>query len=127
MAFTDIDASLSLGLSLKGAKWARPDDVIGIGGAINARRGIIAISSRQAGSHSDRTASSTPARANPQTYYAYALNKQLTLTADYQLITNPANNADRDRSHLLRAAARRILNLRRPGQMSQRVGAKRAR
>src|SRR5260370_11803244 len=36
MAFTDIDASLSLGLSLKRTKWGRPDDVIGIGGAINA-------------------------------------------------------------------------------------------
>ncbi len=36
MAFTDIDASLSLGSSIKGAKWGRPDDVIGIGGAINA-------------------------------------------------------------------------------------------
>ena len=36
MAFTDIDASLSLGTSIKGIKWGRPDDVIGIGGAINA-------------------------------------------------------------------------------------------
>ena len=36
MAFTDIDASLSMGTSIKGAKWGRPDDVIGIGGAINA-------------------------------------------------------------------------------------------
>jgi high affinity Mn2+ porin len=30
-----------------------------------------------------------------ETYYAYALNKSLTLTADYQLIVNPAYNADR--------------------------------
>src|SRR5258708_12835146 len=36
MAFTDIDASLSLGASIKGTRWGRPDDVIGIGGAINA-------------------------------------------------------------------------------------------
>ena len=36
MAFTDIDASLSMGTSIKGTKWGRPDDVIGIGGAINA-------------------------------------------------------------------------------------------
>src|SRR6185503_3204753 len=36
MAFTDIDASLSGGLSIKGTKWGRPDDVIGIGGAVNA-------------------------------------------------------------------------------------------
>ena len=36
MAFTDIDASLSLGASIKGTTWGRPDDVIGLGGAINA-------------------------------------------------------------------------------------------
>src|SRR6266849_160232 len=32
MAFTDIDASLSLGASIKGMRWGRPDDVVGIGG-----------------------------------------------------------------------------------------------
>ena len=31
---------------------------------------------------------------------AYALTKQLTLTADYQLITNPAYNADRGPVHV---------------------------
>src|SRR5260370_39231455 len=36
MAFTDIDASLATGLSIKGTKWGRPDDVVGIGGAINS-------------------------------------------------------------------------------------------
>ncbi len=35
-----------------------------------------------------------------ETYYAFALNKALTLTADYQLITNPAYNADRDPVHV---------------------------
>jgi hypothetical protein len=37
-----------------------------------------------------------------ETYYAYALNKQITLTADYQLITNPAYNADRGRCRFSR-------------------------
>jgi high affinity Mn2+ porin len=97
MAFTDIDASLSLGLSLKGAKWGRPDDVIGIGGAINAlsrdHRDFIAagglgilIGDGQLNYRRERIL---------ETYYAYALNRQLTLSADYQLITNPAYNADR--------------------------------
>ncbi len=35
-----------------------------------------------------------------ETYYAFALNKQLTLTADYQFITNPAYNADRGPVHI---------------------------
>ena len=35
MAFTDIDASLSLGTSIKGTAWSRPDDRIGVAGALN--------------------------------------------------------------------------------------------
>ncbi|MBC7582566.1 MAG: carbohydrate porin, partial [Tardiphaga sp.] len=30
-----------------------------------------------------------------ETYYAYAINRSFTLTADYQLIANPAYNRDR--------------------------------
>jgi high affinity Mn2+ porin len=102
MAFTDIDASLSMGTSIKGTKWGRPDDVIGIGGAINAlsqdHRDFIAagglgilIGDGQLNYRKERIL---------ETYYAYALNKQLTLTADYQLITNPAYNADRGPVHV---------------------------
>jgi high affinity Mn2+ porin len=97
MAFTDIDASVSLGLSIKGTKWGRPDDVIGIGGAVNMlsqdHRDFIA-----AGGLGlligDGQLNYRPERVL-ETYYAYALTKSLTLTADYQLITNPAYNADR--------------------------------
>ena len=102
MAFTDIDASLSMGTSIKGTKWGRPDDVIGIGGAINAlsqdHRDFIAagglgilIGDGQLNYRKERIL---------ETYYAYALNKQLTLTADYQFITNPAYNADRGPVHV---------------------------
>ena len=97
MAFTDIDASLSLGASIKGTRWGRPDDVIGIGGAINAlsrdHRDFLAagglgplIGDGQLNYRPERILES---------YYAFALNKQLTFTADYQFITNPAYNADR--------------------------------
>ena len=102
MAFTDIDASLSLGASIKGTRWGRPDDVIGIGGAINAlssdHRDFIAagglgvlIGDGQLNYRRERILES---------YYAFALNKQLTLTGDYQLITNPAYNADRGPVHV---------------------------
>ena len=33
--FTDVDQSAALGLTLKGTRWCRPDDVIGLAGAIN--------------------------------------------------------------------------------------------
>jgi high affinity Mn2+ porin len=97
MAFTDIDASLSTGLSIKGARWGRPDDVIGIGGAINAlskdHRDFIAAGGL--GILIGDGALNYRCERIFETYYAYALNKQITLTADYQLITNPAYNADR--------------------------------
>ena len=35
LSFTDIDRSVSGGLSIKGSYWGRPDDTIGIGGAVN--------------------------------------------------------------------------------------------
>ena len=102
MAFTDIDASLSLGLSIKGAKWGRPDDVIGIGGAINAlsrdHRDFIAAGGL--GVLIGDGALTYRRERILESYYAYALNKQLTLTADYQLITNPAYNADRGPVHV---------------------------
>lgn len=102
MAFTDIDASLSLGLSIKGAKWGRPDDVIGIGGAINAlssdHRDFIAAGGL--GVLIGDGALNYRRERILETYYAYALNKQITLTGDYQLITNPAYNADRGPVHV---------------------------
>jgi high affinity Mn2+ porin len=102
MAFTDIDASLSLGASIKGTRWGRADDVIGIGGAINAlsrdHRDFLAagglgplIGDGQLNYRWERIL---------ETYYAFALNKAFTLTADYQFITNPAYNADRGPVHV---------------------------
>jgi high affinity Mn2+ porin len=97
MAFADIDASLALGASIKGTRWGRPDDVIGIGGAINAlsrdHRDFIAAGGLGV-LIGDGQLNYRPERIL-ESYYAYALNKQLTLTGDYQLITNPAYNADR--------------------------------
>jgi high affinity Mn2+ porin len=102
MSFTDIDASLSLGASIKGTTWGRPDDTIGIAGAINAlsrdHRDFLAagglgplIGDGQLNYRKERIL---------ETYYAYALNKAITLTADYQFVTNPAYNADRGPVHV---------------------------
>jgi high affinity Mn2+ porin len=97
MSFTDIDQSLSFGASIKGTRWGRPNDVVGVGAAFN---GI----SRD---HRDFIAAGGlgilvgDGRLNYQqekvleTYYAVGLAKYLTLTLDYQLLTNPAYNADR--------------------------------
>jgi high affinity Mn2+ porin len=107
MAFTDIDASLSMGLSIKGAKWGRPDDVIGLGGAINAlsrdHRDFIAAGGL--GILIGDGALNYRRERVLEAYYAYALTKAITLTADYQLITNPAYNADRGPVHIFTGRA----------------------
>jgi high affinity Mn2+ porin len=97
MAFTDIDSSLSLGASVKGTKWGRPDDVIGLGGASNGlsrdHRDFLAAGGL--GPLIGDGALNYRRERVIEAYYAYALTKQLTLTADYQFIANPAYNADR--------------------------------
>jgi high affinity Mn2+ porin len=102
MAFTDIDTSLSLGTSIKGVKWGRPDDVIGIGGAINGlsrdHRDFIAAGGLGPLIGDGRLNYSLERIL--ETYYALALTKAVTLTADYQFVTNPAYNADRGPVHI---------------------------
>ena len=102
MAFTDIDASLAMGASIKGAKWNRPDDVIGIGGAINAlsrdHRDFLAAGGL--GPLIGDGALNYRKERVLEAYYAYALTKAITLTADYQFINNPAYNADRGPVHI---------------------------
>ena len=97
LSFTDIDRSLSAGLSIKGSRWGRPDDTVGIGGAINglsaghrdflAAGGIgLLIDDGQLNYRTERIL---------EAYYAYSVIKGVTMTADYQLVVNPAYNADR--------------------------------
>jgi high affinity Mn2+ porin len=97
MAFTDIDRSLAGGLSIKGTRWGRADDTIGVGGAVNGlsqdHRDFIAAGGLGIligdGALNYRT------ERILETYYSYALLKSTFLTFDYQLIVNPAYNADR--------------------------------
>ena len=94
MAFTDIDTSLSLGVSIKGKPWGRPDDRVGIAGAWN----------NISGDHSAYLAAGglgplvgdgalTYASENVfEAYYAFQLAKGIVVTADYQFLGNPAYN-----------------------------------
>jgi high affinity Mn2+ porin len=97
LSFTDIDRSLSGGLSIKGSYWGRPSDTIGVGGAINglssAHRDFLAAGGLGLLIGDGRLNYSNERIL--ETYYAFAIDKNFTFTADYQLITNPAYNADR--------------------------------
>lgn len=97
LSFTDIDRSVSGGVSIKGSYWGRSDDTIGLGGAINglsgAHRDFLAAGGKGLLIGDGRLNYGTERIL--ETYYALALSKAFTFTADYQLITNPAYNADR--------------------------------
>jgi high affinity Mn2+ porin len=97
LSFTDIDRSLSGGVSIKGSYWGRDNDTIGIGGAINGlsagHRDFLA-----AGGLGlligDGRLNYSPEQI-VEAYYAYQVTKNFTVTGDYQFIVNPAYNADR--------------------------------
>ena len=97
LSFTDIDRSVSGGLSIKGSFWGRPNDTIGIGGAINglsaANRDFLAAGGLGLLIGDGRLNYSTERIF--ETYYALSVSKNFTVTADYQLIANPSYTADR--------------------------------
>ena len=96
-AFSDVDRTATVGLSLKGAAWGRPNDTVGLAGAFNA------ISQE----HQDFFAAgglgilAGDGQLNYglekilETYYNCQLWKTIHLTLDYQFITDPAFNRDR--------------------------------
>ncbi|OAF13045.1 hypothetical protein AYJ54_45790 [Bradyrhizobium centrolobii] len=97
LSFTDIDRSLSGGLSIKGSYWGRSDDTIGIGGAFNGLSAVhrdFLIAGGTGLLMGDGRFNYSPERIL-EAYYAWKLNNWTTLTFDYQLRANPAYNADR--------------------------------
>ena len=101
-AFTDIDRSLSGGLSINGAQWGRAHDTWGIAGALNGIAGSqIAYLSQNGQTPGGSTMFIGDGRLNYrkeqilETYYSFSLCKGASLSADYQYIANPAYNADR--------------------------------
>lgn len=96
-AFTEVDGSLSTGVSVKGASWRRAEDTIGLAFGRNTlsedRRRFL-----EAGGISYFIGDGG-LRYRPETifegYYSLGLGKHVWLTADYQRIHNPAFNADR--------------------------------
>jgi high affinity Mn2+ porin len=96
-AFTDIDESLSFGTVVTGKSWGRPNDKIGLAGAINGISndhrdylavgglGILIGDSRINYRHEKIL----------ETFYALAVMKDVLLSFDYQFMVNPAYNADR--------------------------------
>ena len=113
LSFTDIDRSVSAGVSVKGSYWGRPRDTFGLGGAVNGlsacHRDFLAAGGLELLIGDGRLNYSHERIL--ESYYAFAIDRNFTLTADYQFIANPAYNADRGPVSIFSGtAARRILN-----------------
>jgi high affinity Mn2+ porin len=96
--FTDIDRSLAAGLSIRGTRWHRADDTVGLAAIASdlsaARRryldagglGILVGDGRLPHAGTERIL---------ETYYAGRLAGATVVTLDYQYVTNPAYSRDR--------------------------------
>jgi high affinity Mn2+ porin len=96
--FTDIDRTVSGGVSINGKSWGRPDDTIGIAGVVNGISNAH-IAFLNAGGLGiligDGQLTNYGTERILEAYYTYALNSWFKLTFDYQFIANPGYNADR--------------------------------
>jgi len=96
--FTDIDRTVSAGISLNGKGWGRPDDTIGVMGIVN---GISAehVAFLNAGGLGilvgDGQLTNYGLEKIFEAYYSYALTASTRLSVDYQFVDNPGYNADR--------------------------------
>jgi high affinity Mn2+ porin len=96
--FTDINQSISAGLSLTGSRWARPDDTLGLAGAVNriSHQGKLYLA---AGGLGGIIGDGQLPNAGPEqileTYYRVAVFSFAHVAFDYQFINNPAYNRDR--------------------------------
>jgi high affinity Mn2+ porin len=96
--FTDIDRTISGGISLSGKSWGRPDDTIGVAGIIN---GISSAHIAFLNAGGKGVLVGDGELPNPrvekifEAYYSYALTPSTRLSVDYQFVSNPAYNTDR--------------------------------
>jgi high affinity Mn2+ porin len=96
-AFTEIDQSASLGYSLGGKRWKRPDDRIGVAVVVNGlspdHRNYLAAGG--SGFILGDGALNYGLESIAEVYYSFHYNKYFFISPDYQFIMNPGYNKDR--------------------------------
>ena len=96
-AFTDIDRTVAAGVSIIGASWGRPRDILGIAGVVNDITGVHQRFLNAGGLGilvgDDRLARPRTERIL-ETYYSFPVHNW-RMTLDYQYVENPAYNPDR--------------------------------
>ena len=96
--FSDIDRTVSIGLSLKGTRWARAPDTVGVAGTVNgisaARQHFLSAGGLGLLVGDGRLPDPGVERIL-EMYYSLAVRSQCFLTIDYQHVVNPGYNRDR--------------------------------
>jgi len=96
--FTDVDRSIEVGASIKGLRWRRPEDTIGVAAIDN---GISAARQRYLNAGGlgilvgDGRLPHPGAEQIVETYYDVAARSWAHLSLDYQWVKNPGYNTDR--------------------------------
>lgn len=96
-AFTEADRSVAAGVSLKGTRWGRPQDTVGLALARNdlsADRRHYLENGGISFFIGDGALNYRP-ETTLEGYYSWNISKGVWLGADYQRIANPAYNAER--------------------------------
>jgi high affinity Mn2+ porin len=106
--FTDIDRTVSGGVSISGKSWGRPDDTVGIAGVVNGISNAHVAFLNAGGLGilvGDGQLTNYGLEKILEAYYSYALNASVKLSFDYQFIANPGYNADRGPVNVFTARA----------------------
>jgi high affinity Mn2+ porin len=104
-SFTDVDSSATLGISVKGVSWNRPNDTLALAGIVSCISSVHAAYHQQGGTGilvGDGTLS-YGAEKVIETYYDIAMCNWMHLAFDYQFVMNPAYNRDRGPVHVFAA------------------------
>jgi high affinity Mn2+ porin len=102
-SYTDVDRTVAAGLSLKGTRWGRADDTVGLAGIVN---GITAAHQQflNAGGLGILVGDGQLPHPGPEqiieAYYQFPVYNWHA-TADYQFVVNPAYNRDRGPASIL--------------------------
>jgi high affinity Mn2+ porin len=95
--FTDVNYSVSFGVSVKGDAWFRPNDTLGVGGIVNgaSRQNQQFLAAGGTDMLSGDGALTYGWERVLETYYDFSIWKSLHGALNYQFVSNPAFNRDR--------------------------------
>jgi len=95
--YTDANWSASFGVSIKGAAWCRPDDIVGIVGIVSGASHVQQefLEAGGLGILDGDGALNYDCEKVLETYYDFAIGKSARFAMDYQFVADPAFNSAR--------------------------------